>query len=107
MLDVHIAKSFDAATRNEPVVRINLDVHTAFFKNGTVLADDCPLLQRMSDYFSGCTFTGADVQLLLVEIDTVSNRIMATSPHQTWMRQLRDACETAMANGDSIFVLCD
>ena len=107
MLDVHIADSFDTATRNDPVVRIDLNVHAAFFNERITLANDCPYLERMSDYFSDCTFAGADLQALLGEIDTVSKRIMATSPHQTWIKQLHDACQTAMANGDSIFVLCD
>ena len=107
MLDIHIADSFDAATRNDPVARIDLNVHTAFFNERITLANDCPHLQRLNDHFSDCSFAGDDLQALLREIDTVSKRIMATSPHQTWMKQLHDACQTAMANGDSIFMFCD
>ena len=56
MLDVHIADSFDAATRNEPIIRIDLDVYTAFFSDRIDLTETCPTLQRMNDYFSDCTF---------------------------------------------------
>ena len=107
MLDVHIADSFDAATRNEPIVRIDLDAHTAFFNDRIVLTETCPTLQQMNDYFSDCTFAGRDLQNLLMEIDAIAQKLTSDSPHRAIITQLREACRTAINNDDSIFVLCD
>lgn len=107
MLDVHIADSFDAATRNEPIIRIDLDVYTAFFSDRIDLTETCPTLQRMNDYFSDCTFAGHDLQNLVMEIDTIAQKLAPDSPHRAMITQLREACRTAINNDDSIFVLCD
>jgi len=107
MLDVHIAKSFDDAMQNKPIVRIDVDVHLAFFNDRIGLVANCSQLQRMSDHYSDCTFAGQQIQALLAEIDTVSSKITATSPHQEWLKNLRNACHSAIANGDSLFAICD
>lgn len=107
MLDIHIAKSFDEAMHNERVVGLDFDVHAVFFNDRLGLVTDRPQLQRMTNYYSDCTFTGDDIQALLAEIDAVSKDLTATSPHQEWLKQFSDACHSAIASGDSLFVLCD
>ena len=50
MLDIHIANSFETATRNDPAFGIELEIHAAFFSERSAFATDYPLLLRMSDY---------------------------------------------------------
>ena len=107
MLDVHIADSLDSAAQSDPVLQIDLDMHAAFFREGTTLTADCSLLKRMNNYFADCTYAGDELTTLLDEIDSVSQRVPATSPCQPMLRQLRDACESAISTSNSIFVLCD
>lgn len=107
MLDVHIAKSFDDAMQNEPIARIDFDVHLAFFNDQIGFVASCPQLQRMSDHYSDCSFAGQQILALLAEIDTVSSKITATSPHGEWLKKFRNACNSAIGNGDSLFVICD
>jgi len=61
----------------------------------------------MSDHYSDCTFSGDEIPKLLSEIIAVSNAMAATSPHQEWLKQFRNACHSAIANGESLFAICD
>lgn len=107
MLDVHIAKSFDETMQNVPVVSIDFDVHATFFNDRLGLIDSRPQLQRMSNYYSDCTFKGDEIPTLLEEVTTASNSLTPTSPHQVWLKQLADACQMAKASGNSLFAVCD
>lgn len=107
MLDIHLADTFDSATRTERIVGISLEVHTAFFGERSLLAADCPLLLRMSSYFSDCEYSNSEIQVLMAEIGKVRTRIDGNSPHDSWLGKIQEACKEAIKSGHSLFVLCD
>ena len=104
-LDVHIGNQLDDASVTMPLFTIGSQMHSAFFRSD--LSNGCPLLQRMDDYYSDCSFAGAEIPQLLSEIEIVCKRIPSASPYQSWMDNLRMACETAMSKKRAVFLLFD
>ena len=104
-LDVYVAQSLEQAACSEPEASIDLQAHTAFFRTG--LATGKPLLQRLGDYFSDCRFENPELGRLIEEIDTVVTRIPNSSPYYRWMKDLRSACNKALAEGSCLFAVCD
>lgn len=106
MLDIHIADSFDSASRSEPVARIGFDVHASLFGHGPS-SNDCPLIGRLAEFHSDCIFTPAELPRLVLEIDTIAATCNHASEEKHTLMQLRDACELAITRGQSIYALCD
>ena len=104
-LDFHIGDQIDDASRTPPLLSVGLQVHSAFYR--TELAHRCPALQRMDDYYSDYCFAGSELVHLIAEIDTVCIKMPTASPHQSWMQELRVACQTAIDNEKVLFALCD
>ncbi len=105
--DIHIADSFDSASRSKPLVSISLNLHAALFKHLNVSAMDRPLLNRLVDYHSDCTFSTRELQHLIFEIDTLAKTCPLTPIQHHILRQLRETCELAVTQGHSVYVLCD
>ena len=105
MLDVHISNSPDDASRVEPTCSIAFDVHRTLFAN--LRDSNCPLLQRMGDFYSDCTYSGTEITLLASEIDLLLPGLDQRTSHFSALQALRIACDTASDRQHSLFVFCD
>ncbi len=107
MLDVHIADSFEAASRVDPAFSIDFDVHRVLFHGGSEVTSACPTLNRIRNYYADCTFTGAEIAVLHEEVLSLLASLAADSPFRSMLVLLGDACQTAIQREHSLFFLCD
>ena len=106
MLDIHIAKTFDQATKSARLTGIPLDEHAILFGDLDFLAD-FPLILRIEDYWNDAQYSGEEIQLLSEEIDTLIEKSSASSLKPGILEKLRDACKSATESRKSIFLVAD
>ena len=105
MLDVHISDSPDDASRVAPSCSFAFDVHRTFF--ATLNDSKCPLLGRMRDFYTDCSYSGAEIALLASEIDSLLPTLDQRTQHFSTLQTLRAACDIATHSKQSLFVFCD
>ena len=107
MLDVHSAHSEDAASKMHPVCSFEIDILSGLFQGGADMPTAYPMLNRMRDYFSDCTFAPDALPTLASEIDRFLMPLGPKHPYRPTLTQFRDACQTAITNGHSLLLFCD
>lgn len=107
MLSVHIAISEEAAEQTHRVCGWEIDIHSGLFNDRTNETSARPMLNRMNDYFSDCSFAPDELPTLASEIDRFLMPLGPKHPYRPTLTQLRDACQKAITDGHSLFLFCD
>jgi len=107
MLDIYIAESYDAATRNDPVCGFDIKVHELIFSRDNVPIEQYPLLWRMRDFFADTSFKASELPQLAQEIQSLSSVVPPTNAVASTLEQLHKACESAILMQQDLYVMCD
>jgi hypothetical protein len=107
MLEIHIAKTFDAASQNDPVCTFSFDVHQMIFFRENVPIGRFPLLLRTRDYCSDSSFTESELPALLQEAQTLINLLPPKNEMITTLEALISACHVAITKHQNLYFICD
>ena len=102
-LDIHLARSAQAATRKPADLRLELEVHAAIFAQRNA---DGTSLDRLHDYYRDASFGLNDLASLQqgIEVAAASNRSVEAAGFLTEFRAL---VERAVREQKSVFVFAD
>ena len=107
MLDVHIADSFEAASRNHPAFGFDAKVHDLIFLRDNVPIERFRLLMRLRDYFADTSFAASELPALMREIESLIDLLPPNNSMASVLEQFRSACETAASTQQNIYLICD
>jgi hypothetical protein len=106
-LDVHILNSATELPRTWPLLQITEEAHIALFSGGSKIAARCPILRRMWDYYADVHFTGAELQGLIGELNSLLSTLSPKTSEYPLLSQLLEICRRAEREGKVVVCFAD
>ena len=86
-------------------VPVGLNMHVCFLK--VVEGADCPLLARLHDYYADVKFESNELDRLLAELETVTQRAQGDRPIAALSQRITELVRAAQNAGERVLALAD